>query len=137
MKNKFRKILCFACLLLFFLSSAGIIIKADDEYQETKTSNAVPKIKIANLSNITLSAGEKKTIDLKVVNTGGTSAYNILVQAIPDSGAPIRTEIINNKSEIAVISAVGKRDIKLNLIADDDAKPGNYNINLKYFFVIS
>ena len=134
MKNKLKKILCFTCLLLFFLSSIKIIIKAEDEYQETKINNAVPKIKIANLSNVTLVAGEKKTITLKVVNTGGTSAYNILIQAIPDSSAPISTEILDNKSEIAVISAVGKRDIKLNLIADDDAKAGNYNINLKYFF---
>lgn len=134
MQNKLKKILCFTCLLLFFLSSIKIIIKAEDEYQETKISNAVPKIKIANLSNVTLVAGEQKTITLKVVNTGGTSAYNILVQAIPDSSAPIITEILDNKSEIAVISAVGKRDIKLNLIADDNAKAGNYNINLKYFF---
>ena len=134
MKNKLKKILCFACLLLFFLSSTVIFVKADDEYEEKKISNAVPKIKIANLSNINLTAGEKKTVSLKVINTGGAPAYNILIQAVPDSGAPISTEIIDNKSEIAVISAVGKRDIKLNLVADDDAKAGNYNINLKYFF---
>ena len=70
MKNKLKKILCFTCLLLFFLSSIKIIIKAEDEYEETKTNNAVPKIKIANLSNVTLVAGEKKTITLKMLNTG-------------------------------------------------------------------
>lgn len=132
MKNSLKRGLYFISLLMLFVLKLNTCIFADDE--EEKISNAVPKIKLANTSSISLIAGEKKTVSLKISNTGGSVARNILIQASPDSDAPIKTQILNNKNQISAISGFGSRDIKLDLIADDDAKSGNYNLNLKYFF---
>lgn len=126
MKNK---IFTAIFTLLLFLP-----IKIYAEPLEPTINNATPKIKLENPSVVNLNAGGNKDIELTIRNVGVAAAYNILTQATIDSSAPFTISFVNDSNAVPVISATGKKIMKLNVKADKNAKSGTYTVSLTHSF---
>ena len=100
----------------------------------TTPSNATPKIKLESPSVVTLNAGDNRDIELNIRNVGAASAYYNLTQATVDATAPFTVSFLNESNSAPVISATGKKIMKLNIKVDDNAKAGSYTVTLKHSF---
>ena len=106
---------------------------ADDEPIPT-VNNATPKVKLESPSVITLNAGEEKDISLTIRNVGAAMAYNNLTQASVESSAPFTISFVNDSNAVPVISATGKKIMKLHINVDKNAKAGSYTVTLNHSF---
>lgn len=129
MKNKILS----AILITTFIFSPFIKIYADENPTPT-INNATPKVKLESPSVINLNAGDEKDIDLTIRNVGAAMAYNNLTQATIDTSAPFTISFVNDSNAVPVISATGKKIMKLHLNIDKNAKSGSYQISLKHSF---
>ncbi len=129
MKNVFCVMM--SVFLMFALPNFNAY--ADDEPIPT-VNNATPKVKLESPSVITLNAGEEKDISLTIRNVGAAMAYNNLTQASVESSAPFTISFVNDSNAVPVISATGKKIMKLHINVDKNAKAGSYTVTLNHSF---
>ena len=128
-----KKVFSILLAIVLLLPIQNYICYADDNPVPT-VNNATPKVKLESPSVVTLDAGEEKDIELIIRNVGAAMAYNDLTQATIEASAPFTVAFINDSNSAPVISATGKKIMKLRIKADKNAKAGSYPVTLKHSF---
>lgn len=135
MKDVFSKAfkVCFLAFILCFTTLFSSFSFASDlPNKEEKEPN--PKIRMAGDGNATLPAGKETVIDIPIINTAQSYAYELLVQAKTEKDAPFTIKFLNGSNRKNIIERVGSSKISLAVNVDKSAPTGTYPVTLEFSY---
>ena len=91
-----------------------------------------PNPRLLSPQNITITAGETREITLTVRNIGTHTAFNYLLQAVPNG--PFSIEFLNNSNSVNSVTEGRQVNITMRITADANADTGNHTIALTHNF---
>lgn len=93
-----------------------------------------PKIRMGGDGNTTLSAGEETVVEIPIINTAQSYAYNLLIQAKPEKDAPFTIKFLDGTNRKSFIERVGSTKTKVSFNVDKNAASGTYPVTLEFSY---
>lgn len=119
------------CLFLASFSFSNLTFASDLQKEDKEPA---PKIRMAGDGNVTLPAGKETNVDIPIVNTSQSYAYELLIQAKPEKDAPFTIKFLNGSNRKNIIERVGTSKISLAINVDKNAPSGIYPLVLEFSY---
>lgn len=91
-----------------------------------------PNPRLVTPQNITINAGESHDVTLTIRNIGTHTAFNYLLQAVPNG--PFSIEFLNNSNTAASITENRNITVTMRITVNPNAETGNHTIALTHNF---
>lgn len=127
MKNLLK---LFLVLTLIF-TNLNFTFATDDFTQEKQEP---PKIRMGGDGSISISAGEETTVEIPIINTAQSYAYNLLIQAKAEKDAPFTIKFLNGSNRKSFIERVGSSKAQVLFNVDKNAASGTYPVTLEFSY---
>ncbi|MDR1000416.1 MAG: hypothetical protein LBL96_06415 [Clostridiales bacterium] len=104
-------------------------------YDPTPTPRPVaPKVKLVGPQTAQVNAGQTLDIVITVRNVGVGGAGSVLASIVAPTDAGLSLSFVDSTNNLGTINENAEKTMRLRIAADGDAKPGNYNVELKYSY---
>lgn len=99
-----------------------------------ESEDVTPKIRMGGDGNITVEPGKENKVDIPIINTSQSYAYNLLIQARPEKDAPFSIKFLNNSNRKNIIERVGSTTANMVFVVDKNAPTGTYPVTLEFSY---
>ena len=99
---------------------------------ETPAQTFAPNPRLVSPQNITVTAGESVDVALTIRNIGTHTAFNYLLQAVPNG--PFSIEFLNNSNIVNSITENRNITVTIRITVSANAETGNHTIALTHNF---
>jgi hypothetical protein len=100
----------------------------------TPTPIIAPKVKLVAPQTVSLTAGRLQDVRLTIKNVGTAQASSFLASVALTGEGVFSMTFIDNSNIVNNIPENAERDMTLRFVTDKTAKPGTYNIELRYSY---
>lgn len=130
------KKISFCLIMVFCLMFNNMVFASFEDFvpDPVDTTPKLPTINLIEPQTISLANGEEKAVDILFKNTAVDNAMNVFFD-VKAGDAPFTVEVLNRSNVKKSLGYNTGYYLKLNLIADSNAKSGTYpiSINVTYY----
>jgi hypothetical protein len=91
-----------------------------------------PKVKLVSPQTVQVNAGQTFDAVITVRNVGIGGAGSVLASVLAPVDAGLSLSFVDNTNNLGAINENAEKTMRLRITADGDAKPGSYNVELRY-----